>query len=132
MIFHKNDKTIILINREEPPLRQRFTAMHEMGHFLLGHLGETPFSRCEDDCRQSEEQAADKFAIDTLAPACVLWGMRIRTPEEIADLCRISYEAACFRAERMKLLYERDMFLSHPLERRVYLQFLPFIRQNRK
>lgn len=132
MILHKEEKTLILVNRDEPSLRQRFTVMHELGHFLLGHLGEIPFSRSEDNCRPTEEQAADKFAIDMLAPACVLWGMQIRTPEEIADLCKISHEAACFRAERMKLLYQRDKFLSHPLEQKVYLQFLPFIRKNRK
>lgn len=132
MIFHEEEKTLILINRDEPPLRQRFTAMHELGHFLLGHLGEIPFSRSEEECRPAEEQAADKFAIDMLAPACVLWGMKIRTAEEIAVLCNISPEAARFRAERMKILYERERFLSHPLEKRVYLQFLPFIRHNRK
>ena len=106
--------------------------MHELGHFLLGHLGDIPFSRCEEDCRPAEEQAADKFAIDMLAPACVLWGMGIRSAEEIAEICHISLEAAQFRAERMRLLYQRNKFLTHPLERRVYAQFLHYIRKNRK
>jgi len=132
MIFHSEEQTVILINQEESELRQRFTMMHELGHFLLGHLGDIPFSRCEDDCRPSEEQAADKFAIDTLAPACVLWGLGIRTPEEIAETCQISIEAATFRAERLRLLCQRNKFLTHPLERRVYAQFLQYIRKNRK
>ncbi|MBR7084265.1 MAG: hypothetical protein IKI37_03710, partial [Oscillospiraceae bacterium] len=91
-----------------------------------------PFSRSEDECRPAEEQAADKFAIDMLAPACVLWGMNIHTPEEISKLCHISHQAACYRAKRMQLLYQRGMFLTHPLERRVYAQFFQFIRENRK
>ncbi len=132
MILHQNGKTVILVNKEEPMLRQRFTIMHELGHFLLGHLGEIPFARCEDDCRPSEEQAADKFAIDMLAPACVLWGLNLHTPEEIAEYCQISIAAATFRAERMKLLYERGKFLTHPLEQRVYARFLHYIRKNRK
>ncbi|MDE5753275.1 MAG: ImmA/IrrE family metallo-endopeptidase, partial [Oscillospiraceae bacterium] len=108
---------------------KRYTVMHELGHFLLGHLGETPLSRSEYDCRPSEEQAADKFAIDMLAPACVLWGLHLHRPEEIAKVCNISMQAAGYRAERMKLLYQRNKFLSHPLERRVYAQFSEFIRQ---
>lgn len=132
IIYHRNEKTVILVSQEEPPVRQRFTIMHEMGHFLLGHLGDIPFSRCEDDCRPAEEQAADKFAIDVLSPACVLWGLGIRTPEEIARICEISTEAATFRAERLRLLCQREKFLTHPLERRVYAQFLHFIRKNRK
>lgn len=132
MILHKDSNTTIFINRSEAQVRQRFTIMHELGHFLLGHLGDVPFSRSEEECRPAEEQAADKFAIDMLAPACVLWGMNLRTPEEIAEVCNISYPAACYRAERMKLLYQRNSFLIHPLERRVYAQFLQFIRKNRK
>ena len=132
IIYHQGDVTKILINQEESEVRQRFTAMHELGHFLLGHLGDIPFSRCEDDCRPSEEQAADKFAIDVLSPACVLWGLGIRTPEEIAETCHISLESATFRAERLRLLCQRNKFLTHPLERRVYAQFLQYIRKNRK
>ncbi len=132
MIIRQADSTRIYINRQESIFRQRFTVLHELGHYLLGHLGDVPFSRCEDELRSSEEQAADKFAIDVLAPACVLWGMGIRTADEISSLCRISYQAAVFRAERMRLLYQRGMFLAHPLEKRVYAQFLPYIRKNRK
>lgn len=106
--------------------------MHELGHFLLGHLGDIPFSRSEEECRPPEEQAADKFAIDMLAPACVLWGLNLHRPEEISKICGISYQAACYRAKRMKVLYERGMFLTHPMEKRVYGQFLQFIRTNRK
>ena len=132
MILHQNQQTIILVNQSQQMFRQRFTIMHELGHFLLGHLGDIPFSRSEEECRPAEEQAADKFAIDMLSPACVLWGMNIHTPEEISKLCHISYQAACYRAKRMQLLYQRGMFLTHPLERRVYAQFLQFIRANRK
>ena len=132
MIFHQGIHTTILVNKEEERLRQRFTIMHELGHFLLGHLGDVPFSRSEGECRPSEEQAADKFAIDMLAPACVLWGLQLHTAEEIAEICQISPEAAKYRAERMKILYQRNKFLTHPLERRVYAQFLQYIRKTRK
>ena len=67
------------------------------------------------------------FASRLLAPACVLWALNARTPEEIAALCQISHQAAKFRAERMAILYERNRFLSSPLERKVYDQFKEFI-----
>lgn len=67
------------------------------------------------------------FASRLLAPACVLWALDARTPEEIASLCKISHQAAAFRAERMELLYRRGKFLASPLERKVYEQFSKFI-----
>lgn len=121
-------QTYILFDADEIVTRQRFTVMHELGHYLLGHLGEQPLSRSESECRPDEEQAADKFSIDMLAPACVLWGMQLHTPEDIARVCGISMQAAQYRAERMALLYQRNMFLRHPLERQVYEQFRDFIK----
>lgn len=69
-----NRNVIILTNVNDIVKRRRYTIMHELGHFVLGHLGNEPLSRSESDCRPEEEQAADKFAINMLAPACVLWG----------------------------------------------------------
>ncbi len=126
-IIAVKDKVYILVNDAEPHGRQRFTVMHELGHYLLGHLGDVPMSRSEDECRPEEEQAADKFAVDILAPACVLWGLGLRSAEDIARICEISMQAARFRAQRMELLYQRDVFLSHPLEKKVFEQFGDFI-----
>lgn len=117
---------------QDPRQRQRYTVMHELGHYLLGHLGNKPLSRRELECRPEEEQAADKFAIDMLAPACVLWGLNLRTAEEIAQVCNISMQAAKYRAERMKLLYKRNKFLSHPLERMAFNQFEEFLSKNKR
>jgi len=127
-----NSEIFILVDKNTLVTRKRYTVMHEVGHYVLGHLGDEPLSRSEKDCRPDEEQAADKFAIDMLAPACVLWGLGLRTPEEIAVFCQISRQAATIRAERMELLRRRGKFLSHPLERRVYDQFEDFIRIYKK
>ncbi len=117
----------ISFREDDPPQRQRFTIMHELGHYLLGHLGTEPMTRSESNCRPEEEQAADKFAIDMLAPACVLWALDLHAANEIASICNISMQAAEFRARRMEQLYRRDMFLTHPLERSVFEQFRRFI-----
>lgn len=124
-------RTYIMFNADDIAVRQRFTIMHELGHYLLGHLGDKPLSRSESECRLEEEQAADRFAIDMLAPACVLWGLQLHTSEEIAQVCQISMQAAKIRAERMEILYKRGKFLTHPLERQVYKQFQYFINKNK-
>lgn len=112
--------------------RQRFTVAHELGHILLGHVGEYELVNREPSRGDNPiEQAANVFASRLLAPACVLWALDARTPEQIAELCQISRQSAVFRAERMEVLYQRNKFLSSPLERQVYQQFRDFIDRSK-
>ncbi len=78
------------------------------------------------------ETDADSFAIRLLAPACVLWGLGLHTPDEIAAVCDLPLDIAKVRAKRMKELYERDKFLKKPLERKVFEQFREYIEVGRK
>lgn len=124
---------MILVSQFSSPERQRFTAAHELGHILLGHVGKYHLVNREPTRGDNPiEQAANVFASRLLAPACVLWALDARSPEEIAKLCRISQQAASFRAERMALLYERGKFLTSPLERAVYEQFRGFIERQKR
>lgn len=124
------DRTYILLKPSSVEV-MRYTTAHELGHIFLGHpmingrygrtfVMDNPF-----------EYQAERFAIDILAPACVLWGLGLHTPQQIAEVCNISMTSAIKRAKRMEELYRRNMFLSHTLECEVYQQFKKFIEENK-
>ena len=122
--------TMIFLNDQiKTRSRRRFTLAHEIGHGVLGDpLDVIQTRNSEQDSDDPHETACNVFARDLLAPACVLAALDIHTPDEIMKLCDISRPSAEIRAERMKLLYARDMFCSHPLERQVLGQFDGFIK----
>ena len=132
-------RPVIVVNDQCSVQRQRFTAAHELGHIVLGHVGEyTLVNREPSPSDNSVEHEANVFASRLLAPAIVLRDLGVRSSEEIARLCDISAPAAAFRWERLQLLYERErQFLAergrscfgmHPLEREVQAQFCDYIR----
>lgn len=108
----------IIVRDTDPIEVQRYTIAHELGHIYLGP--------------SISEHEAERFAIGILAPACVLWALDIHDAETISSLCEISLTSARIRAERMKILYRRNKFLTSGLERKVYDQFSEFIRENKK
>ena len=131
LTFYVRDHPVILYNDAESPQRIRFTIGHELGHIVLGHVRPGEHTQQNRDPQPGDdpvEQAANRFAADLLAPACVLWGLDLHRAEDIAQACKISIQAARFRAERMEILYQRNKFLLHPLERAVYQQFEQYIK----
>lgn len=132
-------KRYILYNDHVPsPQRIRFTIAHELGHFSTGQpLVEKKrlFLRARvscgaPNCWDGEESPANVFASRLLAPACVLWGLQLHTPQQIAAFCNISLEAASIRAQRMEILYKRGAFLTSSLEKTVYHQFSDYIKRS--
>lgn len=127
-----NGNPIILVNKGDSPERQRFTAAHELGHIMLGHVGKYKLVNREPSPNDNPiEQAANVFASRLLAPACVLWGCNIHTTDEIAVNCKISRQAAEYRAARMEILYKRNAFLTSSLEREVYENFRQYIETHK-
>lgn len=110
-----DDQFFIIVRDTTAIQSQRYTIAHELGHILLN---------------TASEYIAERFAIDILAPACVLWGLQLRSAEDIARVCNISAIAAEKRAQRMAVLYQRNMFLTAPMERQLFDQFKDYIRMN--
>lgn len=123
-----NKQPIILVRQECNRQRKRFTVAHELGHIMLGHVGKYELVNREISPTDNPiEQEANVFASRLLAPACVLWGLKVQSADEIAQICDISPTAAAYRWQRLQELYKRNKFLVAPLEQQVYRQFQDFI-----
>lgn len=128
-----NEQWFIIYDDLTSYYRIRFTIAHELGHIFLGHPLITGYhARTVDTSKPVAETEADIFASRLLAPACVLWGLNIHSPEDISRICGISYTAAKIRAKRMDILYTRNKFLTSPLEKQLYKQFENFINNYKK
>ena len=124
----KKDIFYIIYRDTEPSRRCRFTIAHELGHIFLGHLLiNTPVYRTFA-VRNDNESAANVFARNLLAPACVLHELKVFTARDIANLCNISLEAATYREKRMRELEMRNAWYLHPMEEQVYKQFEMYIK----
>lgn len=133
-IVDKNGKWTIIYEDTDPKGRIRFTVAHELGHILLGHELSDGFGHYRRITvgKPTNEKQADEFAARLLAPACVLWALNATSAQAIADLCDISMSAAQYRSKRMEKLVERNMFLTHPMEKKVFQAFAPWIEQQQK
>lgn len=64
--------------------RQRFSLMHEVGHIVLGHIGE---------CKEFEEEA-DIFASHMLAPRIIIHKSKCQNADQIHDKFGLSFAAS--------------------------------------
>ena len=69
--------------------RANMTILHEIGHCVLDHTGES----------EEEETEAGFFAKYAVAPPPLIHRIKPDRPEDIADVFNISYEAACYAME---------------------------------
>lgn len=134
---------MIFYNQERSYGRIRFAIAHELGHIFLHDTSSG--TTCNHDPEPNDnrmETEANLFAARLLAPAIVLHNLNTRRPEQIADVCKISLQAAKFRADRLKKLEKRNrLFLEtrgyscfgmSSLERKVQKQFDRYIESRRQ
>ena len=126
VLVNKDDgPSVIGVNWDQHPNRQRFTIAHELGHATLGHEGGTfidkgTYARFRDadshSGKVSDERQANQFAAALLMPARLVQdacGDRLFDPadpdglEELAREFAVSTQAMMFRLEYLGLLPAR-------------------------
>lgn len=116
----------IFINDKFPHKgRQRFTIMHEIGHIIFEHSGEL----------QENEDEADIFASNILAPRIMIHKYRCETSDQIHDLFGLSYDASNRALMDYRKWYENIAHTTHrpsELERQLELLFFPEKRECQK
>ena len=129
--YIRNGRYNIIVNGSDSIQIQRYTIGHELGHIYMKHpmtngfYGRSFGMHYHPVCYS--EYQAERFSMDILAPACVIWGLDIHSSEQIAKVCNIAIQDASYRAERMRELYRRNKFLTSSLEKKVFMQFENYI-----
>ena len=124
------DKPYILLREDISTRMKRFVCAHELGHILLEHFeSDKTFDYKAVDRNRGCENGAEAFAMRLIATACVLWGCRAKTVQDIVELCGIEKEYAEKRLKRLKRLCKRNKFLTCTAEKEVYDGFMPFINE---
>lgn len=128
------EKQIFINDNIHTRPRRRFTLAHELGHVVLEHdLTRIHFRNSEtDNSTNIQELEANVFARNVLMPAAILAALDIHTPEDIVNLCDVSWQSADIRAARLEKLYQRHKFGQHPLERQMLSNFEHFIENHKK
>lgn len=129
--YFNGHKWIIIYDDRQPTPVARFTLAHELGHIFLGHnIAYIKYHSIQEfQNKGKSEQQADAFAVRLLCPACILWGLGLHRADEIAQYCRVPEDVAREREARMKILYERNRFLTTELEQKIYKNFSPYIQR---
>lgn len=102
------------------PSIQRFTIAHEIGHILLKHF--------EKETKNTEKEA-NMFAARLLMPMAILKECKVKSIEEVKELCFVSMQAATYRFNRLQEVSARNKFYSDNNEKKLTKQFHSFIHQ---
>ncbi|RKZ31088.1 hypothetical protein DRQ36_03250 [bacterium] len=99
---------LIVVNKNLPPERKRFTIAHELGHIVMPHRG--GYQICYPGKNKRMEAAADRFAAELLMPEPLvrkLWSRYKDNTEYrasvMADIFAVSVSAMRIRIRRLGL-----------------------------
>ena len=149
--FRNNGSFTLFYDESLSESDARIAILHEVAHIITGHCATendsfdgrcTTYNKVGGKDFDEVEESAYAFATKLLAPACVLWALKIRSYKEIEELCLIPRHFARLRADRMEALYKREKhllakegktcFLRNRHESAVYENFREFICQRKK
>lgn len=117
-----NGLYLICYNQNNSRQHNRFTICHEFGHIVLKHFYKG----------DKLEKEANMFSARILMPMLLIKELNINSPEELANICDVSIEAATFRLKRFNEVKGRERFYTNPREQQLYQQLKEFIINKRK
>ena len=149
--YKENTSFTLLYDESLPEDELRIAILHEVAHIITGHCDTendsfdgkcTTYNKVNGKESDEVEDAAYAFATKLLAPACVLWALKIKSYKKIEILCSIPRKYARLRADRMEDLYKREKhllakegktcFLRSRHEAAVYENFKSFIEKQKE
>lgn len=94
MIKRKGDGYVCYVDSTEPSVRQRFTAAHELGHFvlhreLLGEAHSDNYLLRADGFNGYQETQANSFAADLLMPRDLIERKMMEGVTSVSELARV-------------------------------------------
>lgn len=93
--------------------RQRFSLMHEVGHIVLNHEGES----------SDNEKEADLFASNILAPRSIIWHLKF---DSVKDIC-VTFDVSCMAANRILKEYKAfPLWVQKNLHKNIRDWFFPY------
>lgn len=128
------ERKLIFYSEERDRARRRWVIAHELGHHLLQHpmvkgdngyytlLNEEPSYYVAED-----EQEANAYAAEVLAPFIVLFCCHVFETESITELCDISTTSAEFRRVSLLSAMNNGVSSTTELELTVLQQFAEYI-----
>lgn len=102
----------IVINDEESPQRKNFTIAHELGHYLLGHVGKEGYDvlyrqPIAEPTNKPMEQEANCFAANLLVPEYMLKKYLAEYPfatnYQLANIFGVSPDVIGFRRQNLRI-----------------------------
>lgn len=108
-------KNLIYYNDLKPFGRIRFSLMHELGHILLEHQG---------DQTPAQEQEANFFASNILAPRMAIHYARCKNRTDVAKIFNITNEAAQYAYEDYRRWYRWTVYHKmNSFDKAIYAHF---------
>ncbi|HEY8390664.1 MAG TPA: ImmA/IrrE family metallo-endopeptidase, partial [Clostridia bacterium] len=109
----------VFIEDKQFPKRNYYTLAHELGHIVLGHFFEFEKTSLLRSGLLDEEYAvlereAEIFAAELLMPMPVLKGLKIKSYEDIVNVCKVTKTSAQIRMEEFqKFRLTNRMFIPY-------------------
>lgn len=106
---HASGKPVIYINPNESIERQRFTAFHELGHYVLGHgdSDRVPYRIGTPKSFDPKESEANRFAAEMIMPQEVVFfyvQQQGYTLSQLSSLLAVSEMAMSIRLQRLGIV----------------------------